>query len=267
MPKNNKKFSIIIVNFKSRNFLNDCLESIDKFITPVLKNDFEIIIVNNDSNKLNFKDNFSFPVKIVGNNKNLGFGSAVNCGVKVAEGEYLFFLNPDTLFKDSSFVKVIDYIRNKKCKKKKIGIVGLKILEEKNDKIQKWSCGNKTSLWHIISRNIFNEKKWEEIEITKVDWVSGGAMIVERSLFDRLNGFDDNFFMYFEDQDLCLRAKKIGAEIIYFPYSWVWHLGGGSWSESELQKIEYYKSQDYFFGKHFGKWQSWVLRFFRRIFK
>ncbi len=92
-------------------------------------------------------------------------------------------------------------------------------------------------------------------------------MIVEKKLFNDLNGFDDNFFMYFEDQDLCLRLKSVGAEIFYFPLSEVFHWGGKSWSEEKLQKVEYYKSQDYFFAKHFRKWQGWVLRFFRGIFK
>ncbi len=268
MQKNKEVFfSIIIVNYESRDFLSNCLESIDKFITPILKENFEIIIVNNDKINLELKRNFSFDLEIIENNKNLGFGSASNQGAKNANLKYLFFLNPDTEFKNDSFVKVIEYIKNKESEKENIGILGIKILDIESNEVQDWSCGNKTSLWNVISRNIFVKKLWEKNEITSVDWVTGAAMIVERKLFNDLNGFDDNFFMYFEDQDLCLRAKELKSEVVYFCFGEVFHWGGKSWSEEKLQKVEYYKSQDYFFEKHFGKWQSWVLRFFRGIFK
>lgn len=258
-------FSIIIVNYKSKDFLLNCLESLEKYLTPLLKNNWEIIIVNNDNLYLLIEKKFNFPIKILEINQNLGFGGAVNLGAKKANGDFLFFLNPDTFLKNDSFKNFLDYLKKEDLKKNP-EIFGLQILEE-NGEIQEWSCGDKTSLFSILTRNFFSSKKWESEEISKVDWVSGGAMIVGKKVFEKLGGFDDKFFMYFEDQDLCLRAKKMGVEIVYFPFSQVYHLGGKSWEKKEEQKKEYYKSQDYFFQKHFSKWQSWVLRFFRRVFK
>lgn len=287
-----KIFSIIIVNYQSRVFLNSCLKSIDVFITPILKNELEIIIVNNDFEKLKLNENFYFDLKIIENNENSGFGKAINKGFKIASGKFLFFLNPDTEFKNNSFKEVVNFFQKRNNDNK---ILGLKILEinkenvrnnnytlknkviskpeilnkiqDDNYSIQEWSCGYKTSLFKIISRNSFVKKPWLNDKITQVDWVSGCAMIVGKELFEKIGGFDDNFFMYFEDQDLCLRAEEIGARIFYFPLGEVFHWGGQSWDGKSGQKMEYFKSQDYFFEKHFGKWQVWVLRFFRWIFK
>lgn len=265
MSQKNKKFiSIIIVNYKSRNFLNKCLKSIDQFIVPVLKNKFEVIVVNNDKRNLNLESNFNFKLRVLENNANLGFSDANNKGSVMATGKYLFFLNPDTEFRNESFEKVINFLKSEESKNK---ILGLKILDVKNGKVQDWSCGYKTSLFNIISRNRFVKKPWINKDIVSVDWVSGCAMIIEKKLFDKIKGFDDNFFMYFEDQDLCLKAKNVGAEILYFPLGEVFHWGGKSWDGESEQKKEYYKSQDYFFVKHFPKWQGCVLRFFRGIFK
>ncbi len=150
-----KFISIIIVNYKSLNFLNQCLKSVDRFITPVLQDDFEVLVVNNDKNKLDLKNDFKFELKILENDANLGFGDANNKGSKISKGKYLFFLNPDTEFRNNSFIEIIDFLKSEENKNK---ILGLKVLDIKNSEVQDWSCGYKTSLFNIISRNKFTKK-------------------------------------------------------------------------------------------------------------
>lgn len=98
----------------------------------------------------------------------------------------------------------------------------------------------------------------------KVDWVSGAALSCRREVFEKLGGFDEQFFMYFEDVDLCLRAKKRGWEVWYLPECKIYHLRGKSQPAKSRKKAKvYYQSQDYFFQKHRGKIYSLLVKLIR----
>ncbi len=247
------KLSIIIVNFQSVSYLKKCLESIEKSINAVL--DFEVIVVNNDDQELSLRKDFPFPLKVIKNNLNSGFGAANNFGARVAQGEYLFFLNPDTKLVDDSLKKMVDFAE----KEKATSIVGPKIIEASRNAPQPWTCGEKISLKNILFRNTI-DKPWNKNEIQQVDWVSGTALFISKSLFDKLGGFDENFFMYFEDQDLCLRGKLQGLKVFFYPHTQIIHYNGKSWNDKKNQKEEYYKSQKYFFEKYHSKLSNRLLR-------
>jgi GT2 family glycosyltransferase len=267
MTKNKPIISFIIVNYKSEKYLQQCLRSIEKFVLPILKKDFETIIVNNDLNPLQLVENLitDLPIQIIENKKNYGFGQAVNQAEKNAQGKFLFLLNPDSFFQDNSFKSLLDYLKEDKDKNKDI-ILGIKILDAESKKEQKWSYGQKISLSKVLFRKKFKSKKTTK-SITKTDWVSGAGMIINKKLFQKLDGFDKKFFMYFEDQDLCLRAQNKKASILFFPLTQIYHWGGKSWNKKTTQKTEYYKSQDYFFQKHFPAWQGQILKIIRNILK
>jgi GT2 family glycosyltransferase len=91
-------------------------------------------------------------------------------------------------------------------------------------------------------------------------------MFIRKRTFDRLGGFDENIFMYFEDADFCERARALGNKIIYFPDFVVKHLGGASFENKKIQKKYYYISQEYFFKKHCQKWEVIALRLIRKLF-
>ncbi len=257
--------SVIIVNFKSRNFLSSCLKSIEEFlIREKLAKKCEVIIFNNDKKKLKNNDKlFSFKLKTINYGKNVGYGKANNLAARKANGKILFFLNPDTRLAKGSVKKIL------KCfyENPLLGAMGLKIIEKKRHQPQPWTSGKKTSLWNILLRNTFN-KPWNKNKATSVDWVSGTALLVKKTLFEKLNGFDEKFFMYFEDQDLCLRIKKAGYKNIFYPYLQVLHYDGQSWqNNARKKKNHYYQSQEYFFEKHQVAWQGFLLKKMKNILK
>ncbi len=256
------KLSIVIVNYNSKKYLRECLFSIEKNIPKkFLLSEVEVVIVNNDKDALVLEKNFSLKIHIINLKENNGFGRANNVGVKKASGEFLFFLNPDTIIKDYNFFEIINFLE----KNPSTGIIGPKIILKKENRPQPWTSGKKTTFWNIVFRNNFN-KPWNKNKNVEVDWVSGTAFLTRKKDFEKIGGFDEKFFMYFEDQDLCLRIKKNGKKIIFYPDHKIIHLDGKSWSDEKRKKTFFYQSQDYFFKKHNPPWQGFLLKKIRVFF-
>ncbi|MFA5961407.1 MAG: glycosyltransferase family 2 protein [Parcubacteria group bacterium] len=254
------KLSIIIVNYKSRAYLEKCLISIFAKIDAGI--DFEVIVVNNDAEQEIVALTEAFPkVRVMQNQKNSGFGSANNFGAKEAKGEVLFFLNPDTEVSSGKISSVLEEF----SKDVDLGILGAKLINP-DSTVQKWIAGGEVSLWRIIGNNfcmIRDKKYWQSSEETSVAWVAGTAMFARKKLFLELGGFDEQFFMYFEDTDLCRRMRLFGKNVLYFPAFSVLHHGGKSFSEKNKQKKAYYLSQERYFKKHRGNFEFLLLRFLR----
>ena len=253
--------SIIIVNFRSQDFLQQCLISLEKKLKNI---SFEVILVNNDTLPLNnaLISSFSFQTILIQSPTNIGFGSGCNLGARQAKGNYLFFLNPDSLLIDNSAEKAVEFLKNNSP----AGIVGGKIVLLPQKKIQPWTSGAQTSLIRILFRHSIGAC-WKKKYPVKVDWVSGTALLIRKELFEIINGFDEKFFMYFEDQDLCLRAKKNGFQTFFLPAFLIGHYDGKSWKNKTEKKAFFYRSQDLFFQKHRKNWESFLLKTFRFIFK
>ncbi|MFH1896372.1 MAG: glycosyltransferase family 2 protein [bacterium] len=218
--------SIIIVDFKAEKYLPNCLASIKKHLNAR----HEIIVVDN-------------------NKVNRGFAKAANIGAKKACGEYLFFLNPDAIIERGDFEKLIDYLNSHS----RIGVMGLKMVLG-NGSPQPFSFGAKYSLFGAVKQKLGMAIKLTE---SNPDWVSGGAMIVKTAVFHKLGGFNEQFFMYFEDQDLCLRAKDLDYRVVLWENITVTHLGGvpqsgGSHGNIAKQVEMYKKSQALFMKKHYN---------------
>lgn len=250
--------SFIIVNYQSYSDLINCLNSAKRFLKPIAN--YEFIIVNNESQFLKIIPRFPFTVKVFQNSANNGFGVACNLGARQAQGDFLFFLNPDTEFTDKKVWEMLYKIKTTPH----LGIIGPRIIEAKRNAPQPWTSGKKISLSSIIFRNTFN-KSWNKKTPVEVDWVSGTALMIQKSLFEKLAGFDEKFWMYFEDQDLCLRAKNLGLKVLFYPHCTILHHNGKSWSDGKSQKIAYYQSQKYFFQKHHGKISQLFLKLLHKI--
>lgn len=253
------KFSIIIPTYNTESFIKECLSSI--FNSDL---NGEVIVVDNnskDNTVLLVKNNFPI-VQIIQNRSNLGFGAAANRGALIAKGEHLFFLNPDTLIFKNSFRRLEKFIE----KEKNFGVLGLSLVNEKKTP-SIFSFGRKTDLLQILKNKFLKPKKIFPSGPVMTDWVSGAAFIVPKKIFKQVGGFDEEFFMYFEDQNLCLRIKSLGYPIYFLPNIQVVHLGGKTWKSSQDKKKHYYQSQDYFFKKHFGKIQYFLMKFFRAPLK
>ncbi|MFW5884965.1 MAG: glycosyltransferase family 2 protein [Patescibacteria group bacterium] len=252
--------SVIIVNYKSKKYLLSCLQSLDSKLISNRKP--EVIVVNNESKPLErevFK-NINLPVKIINSGQNSGFASACNQGARKARKEILFFLNPDAKILDNSLAKAVDFFQ----KTSDLGVLGAQIIQAETGLPQPWTSGKKTSLPKILLKNTFF-KPWNKKTATETDWVSGTALLTPRKLFLKLNGFDERFFMYFEDQDYCLKVKKAGKRVLFYPHFSVIHYNGKSWKKEADQKKRYFQSQIKFFQKHMP-FQSKILSILQKIF-
>jgi len=258
-----KTYSIIIVNYRSKESLAKCLAFVFKNFKSNMP---ELIVVNNDPDKKLDDLKELYPGLIVINSKNnVGYGLANNLGSRVAKGKYLFFLNPDT-----EIINVdLDAIAEEFRINDKLGIVGMRIIGS-DGLLQSWSVGKELSWIDLVANNISMSRSrslWDNPADKDVDWVSGTAMIVTREAFFDVGGFDKNFFMYFEDMDLCKRVRNAGKRIVYRPAYIIRHDGGVSYGErTKEQKKDYFRSQDYYFNKHYGKYHMLLLRSLRKAF-
>ena len=259
------ELSIIIVNYQSKKHLLLCLASINRFLytqNSTFKNDFEVILVNNENTPLKIPTMYSFiNPKIIEVGKNVGFGVAANLGTIMANGKYILFINPDIIFSDSSLNKALKYLD----KHPSVGALGLSIINKQRKIPENWSCGKHSTWGNILFRNTIN-KPWNKKIPQEVDWSSGAGLIIRKNIFRQIKGFDKNFFMYFEDQDICLRIKKeTNKKIIYYPPTKIIHFNGQSWNNKKEQKRNYQKSQLYFFKKHNTKLGYSILKIILKI--
>ncbi|KKP97329.1 MAG: Glycosyl transferase family 2 [Candidatus Moranbacteria bacterium GW2011_GWE1_36_7] len=250
------EISIIILNYKSEQYLSRCIESLQKSLTTV---SYEILIINNDSSLITS----IFPtenVRIIENRINEGFAKACNQAASTAKGNFLFFLNPDTEIITGNIMDLIVAMSDPF-----VGITAPHLITS-SGKIQPWSTGYDITLWDIVKNNfgiIKSKRLWGQDSPVEVSWASGAAFIIKKSLFNELLGFDEKFFMYFEDVDLCKRVLEKKLKIISLPSVQVLHIGGQSSSNSNQQKKYYYQSQDYYFKKHFGTFSLFFLKLLR----
>jgi hypothetical protein len=221
----------------------------------VLNADYEIIVVNNDEAPLFAafeKEGIAedLKIQIINNPKNVGFGAANNIGTKAAKGEILCFLNPDTEIITENILE----ITNKFNENKNIGIIGPRMVEE-DGRTQEWIAGKEVTVLSIFLNNLGYKRDkqiWESKSPIECAWVSGAAMFIRKEIFEKIGGFDENFFMYFEDIDLCKRARLVGYKVIYFPEFVINHFGGKSFElDKKKQKKYYRKSQWRYFRKYF----------------
>jgi N-acetylglucosaminyl-diphospho-decaprenol L-rhamnosyltransferase len=251
------QISFIIVNYKSEGYLKRCFASIFKNAENSEK---EIAIVNNCDDLISASEN----VRIINIPENKGFGNACNIGAKGAKGKILCFLNSDTELISNNLEKIISEFQSNK----KVSIIGAKLVDE-NRNIQEWCAGKEITLSDIIGNNLGfkrSKKIWESKNPVECAWISGACLFIRKELFEKLNGFDENFFLYFEDIDLCKRARNLGYKILYHPEFIVKHFGGKSFNSEKKQKKLFYESQDYYFQKHFGRIQAKIIKMLRKIY-
>lgn len=250
------KFSIIIINYKTPQLTSACLKSL--FALPGADNR-EIIVIDNaseDGSAEKLSTEFGNSIQLIANRRNLGFAGANNQGAALAQGEFLLFLNSDTIVNEDIFSVISELFRQNY----KLGIISPRLLLD-NGEAQPVAWGRFPTLWRLIARS--NLKKpviLAGTEILEVDWVSGCALAIRKKLFEELGGWDDHFFLYFEDVDLCKRALGKGYKSVVALNTNITHLGGRSLALSSERKKHYYQAQDYYFRKNFGKHIAFMVK-------
>jgi len=219
--------SIIIVTWNTAKITLACIRSINKFLKNKL--DYEIILVDNASSDntldlLKKEPNLS----IIKNKENLGFSKANNIGAKKAKSNILFFLNSDMELTDSNLPLLIDFLKSNP----QIAALGPKFLNP--DLTPQASVFNpQTPLnafkeYFLGIKDAFSKYYPQKLSPQNVDIISGGALLIKREVFNKIGGWDERYFFYYEDLELCRQIKKLGYDIFYYPKMKVIHRHGAS---------------------------------------
>ncbi|WP_409200091.1 glycosyltransferase family 2 protein [Methanobrevibacter sp. DSM 116169] len=249
--------SIIIVNYKTFDLTKETILSVIN-----QKHDFkyEIIVVDNASNDgslQKLKETFNNQIKFIKSDKNNGFAYANNLGFKNSKGRYILTLNSDTFVKEDTLNSIYHYIENNID----VGAVGSKLSLPNGqlDKASKRSFPNPKNsfyrLFHIPSKNSqtnnYNLDNLSDDGVYEVDCLSGAFMFIRRDAINDVGFFDDKFFMYGEDIDLCYRIKKANWKIVYYGKAETIHYKGSSSKKQKSKLIyEFYRAMYIFYKKH-----------------
>ncbi len=249
--------SIIIVNYNTPELVFDCLESISAHM-PV---PYEVIVVENSTKSFVSSDELKrYPhTQLVAQDENRhAYGAGNNAGAAVARGTYLWLLNSDTVLVDDSVKELIALFENDSS----VGIASPYLFNDRAcTQLQADFCAHFQTLPRLLLRNTRPTLRADSP--TPVDIVVGAALMIRRALYAQLGGFDENIFMYMEDDDLCLRAARAGYRTLVTPNAKVIHLQGKSIAASAERKKFYYKSQDYYWEKHHGTVAATAMKVLR----
>lgn len=253
------QLSVIILNYNVRYFLELCVLSTQKAIQNL---DAEIIVIDNNSSDDScamMKQRFP-NIKLIENKENSGFPKGNNIAVKEAKGEYLCILNPDTVVAEDTFEKVLAFAKSKTD----LGIVGCKLIdgtgnflpESKRGVPTPWVAFSKIfGLYKIFPKSsLFNKyyaQHLDENQTGRVDILVGAFMVMKRELYNELEGFDENCFMYADDIDLSYRALLLNKQNFYFHETTVIHYKGESTVKDATYMKHFREFMNFFYKKHF----------------
>lgn len=269
--------SIIIVSFNTKKITSTCLNKLKKnFENYPLS--YEIIVVDNGSfdgsKDLLFKLKKNWPqLKVISLTRNLGYAKANNLGLKQAKGKYILFLNSDVFIEDVDFLDLIRLMEYDKL----IGAITIKIVLE-NGLLDKACHRGLPTLWRSFCYLIGLENTLGKVpildkifggyhlisqlkdEIHEVEVISGAFFFTRNNLIKKVGGFDEDYFMYAEDIDLCFKIKRLGYKILYYPLWKARHLKYSSGLENKSNKKfqskthhHFYQAMKIFYQKHYAQ--------------
>jgi N-acetylglucosaminyl-diphospho-decaprenol L-rhamnosyltransferase len=271
--------SIIIVSWNVHELLRRCLQSIASQQSSLATGDWrlatETIVVDNASHDGTVEMlRAEFPasrVRVIANSENLGFTRANNQALAIAQGHYLFLLNPDTELRPGALQNMFEYAEQHS----RVGMIGPQLfygdgsLQSSRRRfptrttaflestiLQQWFPQNR-----VLTQ--FYMRDTRDDETIQVDWINGSAMFVRREVYDQIGGFDEAFFMYSEELDWCRRAKEADWQIIYLPSAQITHYEGKSSEQVVARRdIYFHSSKVRYYRKYFGAFFAEILRVF-----
>ena len=254
--------SVIIVNHNGIADLEGCLRFLAENCTSR-----EIIVVDNNSTD-GSREMVSgqFPrVLLISNPDNRGFPAANNQGIHASKGKYLLFLNPDT----KAYPQALESLLTGIQERPECGGIGPALLTGENE--YQVSFGSRVGFFpQMVQKYCLNpfyrRNLKKSLKIRDVGWLSGACLLARREVIEEIGLFDESFFLYFEDIDLCYRIREKGWKLCFFPDSKIFHRGGTSTDKQKLTSRFYYrKSQLYFYAKHNSRLSLLLLRFYLRM--
>jgi len=264
------KVFVVILNLNGKDFTLDCLTSLEDLKKP--KNcQVELIVVDNgstDGSVAAIKK--SFPkVAVLENKKNLGFAEGNNVGFRFGlkkGADYVLLLNNDTIVDKNFLVELL-----RQGEDKRVGILGPKIYfapgyefhKERYKESQRgkvlWYAGGQMDWDNVLAshRGVDEVDRGQYDKVSETDFVSGCCMLVKRQVLEKVGLFDPRYFLYYEDNDLCQRAKRAGFKLLFVPAAHLWHLNAGTAGGSGSSLQEYYISRNrLLFGLRFAPLQA-----------
>jgi GT2 family glycosyltransferase len=255
--------SICIVSWNIKDLLRDCLNSLKAQAGDVR---YETIVVDNassDGSADMVQEEFPW-VKLVDPKANLGFGRANNLAYKHSTGRWVLLLNPDTVVLDRAIEKLVRFADQHP----EAGAVGGRTLKKDGVSLERSCCWGSPGLWplfckslglHIIFKNsaVFNREAmdyWQRDSVREVGVITGCCLMIRREVYEQTGGFDDDFFMYAEETDLCWRIRKTGGRLVFCPEAQIIHLVGESAKKATSNRLFHInRALLKLFRKHYGK--------------
>jgi N-acetylglucosaminyl-diphospho-decaprenol L-rhamnosyltransferase len=263
----NASIDVIIVNWNTRAHLRECLKSI---ATAEGAEMTRVAVVDNASSdgSANGLDDLPLPLEVIRNERNVGFAAACNQAAADSTADYLLFLNPDARLFPDTLVTVVDFMESEQSAD--IGICGVQVIE--SDGTPGISCsrfptlrvmfGKLTGL-QLILPQVFSSQHLTAAELPEsqvVDQVIGAFYFVRRDLFTQLGGFDERYFIYFEDVDFALRARRHGYRSYFLKEARVFHVGNVSSNQvRDMRLYHSLRSRLLFAYEYWPNWQANAL--------
>jgi len=264
------RISVIIVNYNVEYFLEQCLNSVFAALKKVKG---EVFVVDNNSidNSVEMVKS-KFPnVHLIDNKENVGFSKANNQAIRIAKGEYILLLNPDTVVEEDTFLKCIDFMDEHP----EAGGLGVRMIDGKGNFLPESKRGLPTpavAFYKIFGLSrIFPKSKTfgkyhlgylDEFEINEIEILSGAYMLMRKEALDKVGLLDENFFMYGEDIDLSYRITQGGYKNYYYPKTQIIHYKGESTKKSSVNYVfVFYRAMTIFAEKHFSQKNAKSLSF------
>ncbi len=259
-----KQLSVIIVNYNVSHFLGLCLDSV---IDATQHMDAEIIVVDNASSDAScdmVKEKFP-QVQLIENKQNVGFATANNQGVAIANGEYICILNPDTVVGDRVFENVYAFAKSSSLDSQpsgewsgkadlQLGAIGVRLVDGTGKFLPE--CKRNLPTPRVAFEKLFGNgdayyaREVKSDQNGKIDILVGAFMFMRRAVYEEAGGFDEQYFMYGEDIDLSFTIKKMGYQNYYLGEEVVVHFKGESTAKDETYRKRFYNAMKIFYGKH-----------------
>lgn len=244
------KLSVIILNYNVRHFLELCLKSVEAATASI---EAEVIVVDNNSSD----DSCAmvqqlFPnIKLIPNKDNFGFSKGNNIGVAKAKGEYLCILNPDTVVAEDTFTKILAFADSTSD----VGIIGCQLIDgrgrflpESKREVPK----PKVAFQKLLGKTKnYYTNSLDSDDVGNTDILVGAFMILKKDVYNQVEGFDEDYFMYGEDIDLSYKVLKAGYKNYYYGESTIIHFKGESTLKDKVYSKRFYGAMGIFYKKHF----------------
>ncbi len=262
MTQSASSISIVIISFNVEKLLKECIESVHR---ETKEAPFDIWVIDNhsrDNSVQMLKDNFP-DIHLIENDRNLGFPKANNQAVVQCTSDYILLLNPDTIIQDGAIDKMVRFMDENPD----VGVSGCRVLNP--DGSLQLACRRsiptpKVAFYRLtgLSRLFPNSQTMARYNLTyldpntphEVDAVSGAFLVIRKKAVDEIGVLDEDFFIYGEDMDWCIRAKKAGWKVMYYPHASILHYKGvGCKTNNRKTTYEFYRAMYLFHRKHFAK--------------